>query len=103
MRVVRRLEAIQMRRRRHQSIQRACGYGFDLLEPRTLFAAPPLPVIPSTVFNITTYGASTASANNATAIQAAINAASSAGGGTVEVPAGTFMSGPITVASKINL
>ena len=36
-------------------------------------------------------------------IQAAISAASTAGGGTVEVPAGTFMSGPITLASTINL
>src|SRR4051812_19271369 len=92
-----------MCRRCHRSIKLASACTVDSLEPRRLFAAPPLPVIPSTVFNITTYGATTASANNATAIQAAINAASSAGGGTVEVPAGTFMSGPITLSSKINL
>src|SRR5580658_9655959 len=36
---------------------------------------PTLPSIPSGTFNITSYGASTSSANNATAIQDAINAA----------------------------
>jgi polygalacturonase len=76
----------------------------DRLESRQLFSIP-LPTIPPAVFLITAspYNASTASANNATAIQAAITAASNAGGGTVEVPAGTFMSGPITLSSKINL
>jgi polygalacturonase len=62
-----------------------------------------LPSIPSGTFNITSYGATTGSANNAAAIQAAINAASTAGGGTVQVPSGTFLSGPITMKSKINL
>lgn len=62
-----------------------------------------LPSIPSGTYNITSYGASTSSGNNATAIQAAINAASTAGGGTVQVPSGTFLSGPITLKSKINL
>ena len=66
-------------------------------------ANPTLPVIPSGTFNITSYGASTGSANNATAIQNAINAAETAGGGTVQVPAGTFLSGPITLNNKINL
>jgi polygalacturonase len=66
-------------------------------------ATVPLPSIPSGTFNITSYGASTGSANNATAIQNAINAASTAGGGTVQVPSGTFLSGPITMKSKVNL
>ncbi|HEU6448891.1 MAG TPA: glycosyl hydrolase family 28 protein [Verrucomicrobiae bacterium] len=62
-----------------------------------------LPSIPSGTFNITSYGASTASANNATAIQNAINAAAAAGGGTVQVPSGTFLSGPFHLTNKINL
>jgi polygalacturonase len=66
-------------------------------------ANPTLPSIPSGTYNITSYGASTGSANNATAIQNAINAASAAGGGTVQVPSGTFLSGPITMKAKINL
>lgn len=73
--------------------------GFSFNAP----ANPTLPSIPSGTYNITSYGASTGSANNATAIQNAINAASSAGGGTVVVPSGTFLSGPITMKSKINL
>lgn len=66
-------------------------------------APVPLPSIPSGTYNITSYGASTSSSNNATAIQNAIDAASAAGGGTVVVPSGTFLSGPITLASHINL
>lgn len=66
-------------------------------------ATPTLPVIPSGTFTITSYGASTGSSNNATAIQNAINAASAAGGGTVVVPSGTFLSGPITLKSKVCL
>jgi polygalacturonase len=69
----------------------------------SVLSAPTLPSIPSGTYNITSYGASTSSANNATAIQNAINAASTAGGGTVQVPSGTFLSGPITMKSKINL
>jgi len=62
-----------------------------------------LPGIPSGTYNITSYGASTSSANNATAIQNTINAAAAAGGGTVQVPSGTFLSGPIHMTNKINL
>lgn len=63
----------------------------------------PLPVIPATQFLITGYGASTSSSDNASFINAAIIAANSAGGGTVVIPAGTFLSGPITMKSNVNL
>src|ERR1051326_892644 len=66
-------------------------------------ANPTLPSIPAATFNITSYGASTGSSNNATAIQNAIDAASSAGGGKVVVPSGTWLSGPLTLKSKIEL
>jgi polygalacturonase len=67
-------------------------------------AAPALPVIPDSVFNVTNYSAVGDGATvNTTAIQAAIDAASAKGGGIVEVPAGIFMSGPIRLASGINL
>ena len=62
-----------------------------------------LPGIRSATYNITSYGASTGSANNATAIQNAINAAYAAGGGTVQVPSGTFLSGPFHLTNNINL
>jgi len=67
--------------------------------------------IPSTIFNITNYGAiAGTNANgtpidNATAIQNAINAANIAGGGVVEVPAAAqpYISGRLTLFSKIKL
>src|ERR1044071_8105953 len=65
---------------------------------------PALPVIPAGNFNITNYGAIGDDATvNTTFIQSAIDAASTAGGGSVNVPAGIFLSGPIKLNSKINL
>jgi Glycosyl hydrolases family 28/Immunoglobulin domain/Cadherin-like domain/Immunoglobulin I-set domain len=75
----------------------------------TLTAAagmPTLPSIPAGVYLVTKYGAVGDGATvNTTAIQNAINAASAAGGGTVEIPAaaGAYLSGPLTLKSKINL
>ena len=67
-------------------------------------SVPVLPTIPTNVFNITNYGAVGNGTNdNTTSIQNAINAASSRGGGIVEVPAGTFSCGPIVLASSIDL
>jgi polygalacturonase len=62
-----------------------------------------LPNIPATQFLITSYGASTSSTDNSSFINAAISAANGAGGGTVVIPAGTFLSGPITMKSTVNL
>jgi len=66
-----------------------------------------LPQIPeitaSNTFNITSYGASTSSEDNAAAINSAIAAANTAGGGMVIIPAGTWLSGPITMKSKVVL
>ena len=68
------------------------------------FIVPTLPKIPDRTFNITNYGASGDGViTNTAAIQTAIDAASGAGGGTVEVPLGIFLSGPIQMASGINL
>ena len=51
-------------------------------------------------FNITDYGATTSSADNTAAIQAALNAAASAGGGMVVVPAGEWLFGRIQIGHK---
>jgi polygalacturonase len=77
----------------------------ESLDARLLLSTAkiPLPDIPGNVFFITDFGATTSSANNAADIQAAITAATTAGGGTVVVPTGTFLSGPISLASNINL
>jgi len=62
-----------------------------------------LPTIPSAIFNVTNYGASTLLVDNASAIQQAINACNTAGGGHVIVPAGLFMCGPLTMKSNVDL
>lgn len=65
---------------------------------------PNIPTITaSNTFDITSYGASTGSSNNSAAINKAISAANSAGGGMVVIPSGTWLSGPITMASKVVL
>lgn len=66
--------------------------------------APTLPEITGKIFSVTNYGArGDGVTTNTIAIQAAITAASTAGGGIVEVPAGNFLSGPVQMASRINL
>jgi len=66
--------------------------------------APPLPVIPQRTFTIADYGAKGDNAtDNAKAIQSAIDACAKAGGGMLVVPKGEFLSGPIQLASRINL
>lgn len=75
-----------------------------LCNPGRALALPRLPTIPQANFNIVNYGArGDGITANTIAIQAAINAATTAGGGTVEVPRGDFLSGPISLASDINL
>lgn len=79
---------------------------FGLLNSPSLQAAvnPALPDIPEKVFNVSDYGANgDGQATNTVAIQSAIKAASAAGGGVVKVPAGTYLCGPIQLASKVNL
>lgn len=68
------------------------------------------PVLPSidtnNIFNVTSYGGvGDSNTVNTTAIQDAINAASTAaGGGTVEIPGpGTYLCGPLTMKSQVNL
>lgn len=73
--------------------------------PTTLPAmSVPLPTIPDRSFNVKDYGAAgDGNADDANAIQAAIKAASDAGGGAVVFPAGEFLSSPFNLASSIRL
>lgn len=67
-------------------------------------AAPDLPDIPARTFDITTYGAvGDGKTLNTTALQKAIQAAAQAGGGIVRVPAGKFLTGPLSLATRIDL
>jgi len=96
---------------RSKPVQRRRGAGLNLrilialLIPFRVVALPPaLPTIPPGTNNITAFGAvGDGVTTNTTAIQNAINSASSSGIGTVEIPSGTFLSGPITVANSLNL
>jgi polygalacturonase len=82
----------------------AVGLAFDTSLRAQSFTPPELPKIPATIFNIKQYGAVGDGVTNETAaIQSAIDAAAKAGGGIVEIPAGTFQCGPFRLSSQINL
>ena len=69
-----------------------------------LQAAPALPAVPDRVFTITDFGGlGDGVATNTAAIQAAIQAAGAKGGGTVVIPAGVFLSGPLRLEDRIRL
>lgn len=56
------------------------------------------------MFNVTNYGAvGNGTTDNTASIQNAIKAAGTAGGGIVEVPAGTFLCGPLVLSNSIDL
>ncbi len=76
----------------------------------TPFAAPDNsltftpPAIPCTIFSIASYGAKgDGTTVDTTAFSQAVQAASAAGGGVVDVPAGNWMTGAIHLASNIEL
>ncbi len=87
------------------SLALLCALG---LYPGLVQADPALPSIPSRSTNITFFGAvGNGSSNSAAAINSAITAINSLGGGTVEVAAvgslTNYMSGPITMKSSVSL
>src|SRR5580765_2667752 len=84
--------------------ERAIALAFCLIwltPPGRTFGAPALPSIPAGVFYVTNYGAiGDGIVTNSSAIQAALDAAGAAGGGTVEVTApGIFLCGPLAMHS----
>ena len=77
--------------------------GLLLASTGLTLADPILPNIPTNQYNILNFGAlGDGVSNNTAAIQNTINAAA-ATGGTVEIPAGTYLSGPLTLTNQINL
>ena len=66
--------------------------------------SPLLPRIPAKIIYVADYLAKGGDPQDkAKAIQSAIDAAESAGGGVVELPSGNLLSGPLRLASKIDL
>src|SRR5690349_5858234 len=77
---------------------------FPLRAMEPAFREPPLPKIPQRPFRITSFAAKVDELTTITkAIQTAINTAKSGGGGIVVVPSGNFLSGPVQLASHVNL
>ncbi len=69
-----------------------------------LAVQPALPVIPTGTFNLTNYGGNgNGTFDNTTAMQNTINAIGSAGGGTLVIPAGTFLCGPVTLTNNLRV
>lgn len=67
-------------------------------------AAPAEPVVPVRTFRLSDFGATPdGHTSNTIAFQKAIAAVRAAGGGTLIVPAGDYLTGPIALCSKINL
>ncbi|HUI29605.1 MAG TPA: glycoside hydrolase family 28 protein [Candidatus Acidoferrales bacterium] len=63
-----------------------------------------LPDFPNKIFNVKDYGAvGDGHSMNTAAIQKSIDSCSSAGGGTVVIPAGLWLTGPIQMKSNVNL
>jgi len=94
-----------------RSMLAACCVALLVFMPRAGLALTPWTLLINTnnVILVTTYGASPTNADNAVAIQSAINAAATNGnvggllGGMVEVPPGIFLCGPLTMKSNVRL
>jgi len=73
-------------------------------EARAIVAATALPTFPSVTFNVLSYGAvGNGSTDNTAAFRRAVDACNAAGGGTVVVPSGTYVTGAIYLKSNVNL
>ncbi len=86
--------------------QRTCQQHIDDIIAAAPFDMPSLrlPVISEQSFSVLDYGADPAGINLSTeAIQHAIDDANNAGGGTVIIPAGVYVTGPIELKSNVRL
>ncbi len=82
----------------------SCVMGGEASANPTTSPVIPLPQIPAKTFNVMDYGAIADGKISCTAaIQKAIDECSKAGGGTVLFPAGSYLTGPFTLASNLNL
>jgi polygalacturonase len=81
-----------------------CFASVSQLNAQPVFTDPALPSIPDKIFNVKDFGAAGDNvADNTIAIQDAINAAHTAGGGKVIVPRGVYLCGPLQFASNLDL
>ena len=80
------------------------GTNYSAVRAQSAYVAPALPIIPDKTFNVRDYGAVGDSVkDNTNSVQAAINAAVTAGGGMVVIPSGVYLCGPIQFGNNLNL
>lgn len=78
--------------------------GADASVLDTFFGEIPLPAIPPREFNVVDYGAKgDGVATNTVAFRAAVEACEGAGGGTIVIPEGEYLTGPVHLRSNIRL
>jgi len=76
----------------------------NLVKAQSSYIPPALPSIPQKVFNVKDYGGvGDDKTDNTKAIQSAIDAAVTAGGGQVVIPIGVYLCGPIHFGNNLNL
>ena len=81
-----------------------CFSAFQQIKAQVDLVTPTLPSIPNKIFSVKEFGAmGDNQMDNTVAIQNAINAANTAGGGKVVVPAGIYLCGPLQFVSNLNL
>ena len=81
-----------------------CISALQYSQAQTAFANPTLPTIPDRIFNVKDFGArGDNEMDNTVAIQKAIDAAQTSGGGMVIVPDGVYLCGPLQFASNLAL
>src|SRR5215831_3257836 len=86
------------------TITSSCLLALQQLKAQSDLVIPFLPSVPNKNFNIKDFGAQGDDhTDNTSAIQNAMNAANSAGGGKVIVPAGVFLCGPLQFYSNLDL
>lgn len=73
-------------------------------EARAIVAETTVPTFPSATFNVRDFGAvNNGSTDNTAAFRRAIDACNAAGGGTVLIPSGTYVTGAIYLKSNVNV
>ena len=89
---------------RTRNITVICLLAFQYLQAQPDLSTPVLPSFPNRIFNVKDFGAAGDNqSDNTVAIQKAINAAESAGGGTLIIPSGIYICGPIQFGSNLDL
>jgi hypothetical protein len=99
-----RTSALSRRELLHAGLATIAGASAASLPPAVTGQAPPPPPPADGVFDVKAFGASGVRAQNATgACQAAIDACTAAGGGTVRIPPGAYSVGTIQLKDNVTL